>query len=102
MAAEGTKQRVAVALLIGLLATLLLLVQDVPIGTQRLDLQSEKYEMKGLVAPALSGISLRIFSCQLRPPASPFCPSPPSPHSFVLFCRCSQVPSSSPKKVTER
>ena len=94
-----TKQKVAVALLIGLLATLLILVQDVPIGTQRLDLQSEKYEMKGLVAPALSGISLRIFSCQLRPHLPSLLSSP---HIFVLFCRCSQVPSSSPKKVTER
>jgi hypothetical protein len=59
-----TKQRVAIALLVGLLASLLFFVQDVPIGGRGFDINNEKYQMQALVAPAMSGMPLRIFSCK--------------------------------------
>jgi Asp-tRNA(Asn)/Glu-tRNA(Gln) amidotransferase A subunit family amidase len=64
------KQRLIVAMLVGLIATLLFFVQDVSIGGRGFDLKNEKYQMEGLVAPALSGMPLKIFSCKYKPQLS--------------------------------
>jgi Asp-tRNA(Asn)/Glu-tRNA(Gln) amidotransferase A subunit family amidase len=57
-----SKGRVAVALCVVVIALLVLAVQDVPINGNGIQLGVEPYSMAGLVAPALSGTMLRIFS----------------------------------------
>jgi Asp-tRNA(Asn)/Glu-tRNA(Gln) amidotransferase A subunit family amidase len=61
----GKGQRVAVALCVVVIAVFLFALQDVSITGNGIQLGLEPYSMSGLVAPALSGTMLRIFSRKL-------------------------------------
>ena len=70
MAGEQQKQggrtgpRLLVAGLVLFLSLILFFVQDIPINGKGIKLGHENYQMEGLVAPAVSGVTLRIFSCK--------------------------------------
>lgn len=61
--AKGGVSMVTVALVV-LLGSILFMIQDVPINGKNILLGEGKYQMEGLVAPALSGQPLKLFSCK--------------------------------------